>query len=82
MRDPRMQRWVALTMAMIMRALLTHPQTSEQDFSHSLASQADSFFSNVFASLLRRPSVETANGEKCRGVSSSSHLCASELAMF
>jgi hypothetical protein len=41
MRDPRRQRWAALTMAMLMRLLAsTHPQTPwEQGFSHFSASK-------------------------------------------
>jgi hypothetical protein len=67
MRDPPRQRWVlALTMATLIRALLTHPQTWEQGFSHFSASRAESFFNKVLASLLRRPSADTKKGEKCR----------------
>jgi hypothetical protein len=38
--------------------------SSNEDFSHSSGSGADGFFSNVFASLTRRPSAETKNREK------------------
>jgi hypothetical protein len=64
----RRQRWVALTMAMLMRAPLTCcPQTWEQGFSHFSASKAQNFFNKVLASLQRRPSADTIRGHHGRG---------------
>jgi hypothetical protein len=63
-RDPRRQRWVALTMAVLVRAP-TNPQILEQGFSCFLASRSDSFFSKIVAFLPRRPLVDTPRGEKC-----------------
>jgi hypothetical protein len=64
-RDPRIQRWVVLPMAILIRAL-TWSYTSEQGFSQFSASMADSFLSKILASSPRRPSVDTTNGEICR----------------
>jgi hypothetical protein len=64
-RDPRKQMCMARTMAMLIRAL-TYPRTTAYSFSHLSARAVDSFFSKHFASLPKRPSVETTNGVKCR----------------
>jgi len=73
MPNPRRQRWVAGTMAILIRAL-TKPHTSEYDLPHFSASRADNFFSTAFPSLPIIPSVEVTKRREIMATLLSSRL--------
>ena len=64
-REPRKHRWVARTIAMLIRAF-TYPYTREYGLSHFWARRADSLLRSAAASFSIRPSYDTTKGAKWR----------------
>ena len=63
-RDPRRHKWVARTIAMLIRAL-TKPRTTEYGRAHLSASRRERRLRSSPASRPINPSVETTKGVKC-----------------